>query len=93
MAKALRLSEKLDSIFKTRADIDGADRATPGEELLRLIVPDRTANASASLYHLAGCALPQENSVETDSTVYSPNGRACCGIHSAPAMFPGSQAQ
>ena len=82
MAKALRLSEKLDSIFKTRADIDGADRATPGEELLRLIVPDRTANASASLYHLAGCALPQENSVETDSTGYSSNRRACCGTHS-----------
>ena len=44
MAKALRLSEKLDSIFKTRADIDGADRATLGEELLRLIVPPTLAH-------------------------------------------------
>ena len=43
-AEALRLNEKLDPIFETLADIEGADWATPDNEPLRLIVPPTLAH-------------------------------------------------
>ena len=43
-AEALRLNEKLDPIFETLADIEGAQWATPDDEPLRLIVPPTLAH-------------------------------------------------
>lgn len=43
-AEALRLNGKLDPIFETLADIEGADWATPDDEPLRLIVPPTLAH-------------------------------------------------
>ena len=42
--EALRLNEKLDPIFETLADIEGAEWATPDNEPLRLIVPPTLAH-------------------------------------------------
>lgn len=42
--EALRLNEKLDPIFETLADIEGAQWATPDDEPLRLIVPPTLAH-------------------------------------------------
>ena len=41
---ALRLNDKLDPIFETLADIEGAQWATPDDEPLRLIVPPTLAH-------------------------------------------------
>lgn len=43
-SEALRLNEKLDPIFETLADIEGAEWATPDDEPLRLIVPPTLAH-------------------------------------------------
>lgn len=43
-AEALRLNDKLDPIFETLADIEGADWAEPDAEPLRLIVPPTLAH-------------------------------------------------
>jgi len=43
-AEALRLNDKLDPIFETLADIEGAEWASPGHEPLRLIVPPTLAH-------------------------------------------------
>ena len=42
--EALRLNDKLDPIFETLADIEGAEWATPDDEPLRLIVPPTLAH-------------------------------------------------
>lgn len=42
--EALRLNDKLDPIFETLAEIEGADWATPDDEPLRLIVPPTLAH-------------------------------------------------
>lgn len=41
---ALRLNERLDPLFETLADIDGADWLTPDDQPLRLIVPPTLAH-------------------------------------------------
>lgn len=43
-AEALRLNDKLDPIFETLADIEGAQWATPDDEPLRLTVPPTLAH-------------------------------------------------
>lgn len=43
-AEALRLNDKLDPIFETLADIEGAQWATPDDDPLRLIVPPTLAH-------------------------------------------------
>ncbi|MXQ06392.1 LysR family transcriptional regulator [Alphaproteobacteria bacterium GH1-50] len=43
-AEALRLNERLDPIFETLAEIEGADWAAPEDEPLRLIVPPTLAH-------------------------------------------------
>ena len=43
-SEALRLNERLDPIFETLADIEGAEWATPDDEPLRLIVPPTLAH-------------------------------------------------
>lgn len=43
-AEALRLNDKLDPIFETLADIEGAEWVTPDAEPLRLIVPPTLAH-------------------------------------------------
>ena len=43
-SEALRLNEKLDPIFDTLADIEGAQWATPDDDPLRLIVPPTLAH-------------------------------------------------
>lgn len=43
-AEALRLNDKLDPIFETLADIEGAEWAAPEDEPLRLIVPPTLAH-------------------------------------------------
>ena len=43
-SEALRLNEKLDPIFETLAEIEGAEWAAPDDEPLRLIVPPTLAH-------------------------------------------------
>lgn len=43
-AEALRLNDRLDPIFETLAEIEGADWASPEDEPLRLIVPPTLAH-------------------------------------------------
>lgn len=43
-AEALRLNEKLDPLFETLADIEGAEWASPDNDPLRLIVPPTLAH-------------------------------------------------